>query len=244
MNTFQRAVSKLGSIRHGAFHETPVNRNPYELFFGGIVVLALFIVPPAILVALAIAGIGDINPLAAGLVFAGFVAVGALLTYMYLRDDTSTPLKAVERFMQHAIGKEHGRAYLLLVDADKDNTPRRFGGKEYSFANIEGFRDYWNAVREKGGDWGKVALDPNHRVNVLDHDIAQVEFAFLDMFGRRGATHTKLVVHIEGEWRIFTGEWCGQEERDVDWVVYAGEAAPTPKTSEADIWQQWPIGHA
>jgi hypothetical protein len=212
-----RDASKLHAIRTGGVDEIAVGRNPGELFFGGLLILALFIVPPAALVVLAVAGIGDINPIAAGGVLLACLVAGAIATRFYLRNETSSPFRSVRQFMRHAIGQDHARAYLLLVDADKDNTMRQFEGKEYSFANVEDFRDYWNAVREKGGDWGKVKLDPTHQLVFLDRDFAQVKFAFLDMFGRRGATHTKLVVRVDAEWRVFNGEWPSEQERDTGW---------------------------
>lgn len=217
MNTRQRALAKLQAIRSGQTDDAPLRRNPFEIFIG-LVVLLLFPVPAMIVGIMSLTGVSRMDPVGGTiLLVAAFIAAGGL-AFWYFRPRVSTPFQAVKTFMKYAAGRNPGAAYHMLTDADKDDTPRLLGVDTFSFEEVEEFCSYWRAVRKRGGDEGRVMIDPMHRVTMIDDDLALVEFAFRDEIGQRGETHRKLVVRIEQEWRLFNGEWSGEEESDLRWT--------------------------
>jgi len=220
-----RAVAKLKDTRSGALEDEPAGVNPFEIF-AGIMFGVWILVPPVILVTLSLSGLARIHPVPAIGVSVASSALAAFLAWRFYRDETGTPFKAVRYFFASALSGRHGHAYDMLIEADKDDTPRRVNGREFSFSGVDGFRDYWESVRAAGGGPGRVLFDAHHEVTMLDDDLALVKFALLDEGGKRGRDMRKLTVRVGDEWHLFNGEWSSSEDDDTSWTSQASPHSP------------------
>lgn len=218
MSANTRAEAKLATVRSGHRDDEPVNRNPLEIFVG-MMFCVLILVPPFVLLLLAYKANIGVHPVVA--ILLSILSVGTVLiaVWFYYRNETDTPFHAVKYFFLAAIHGRHRHAYEMLVDGDKDATPRLMGQQEFTFDQLDGFRSYWRNVRKRGGGYGRVRIDNQHEVEMLDQDLALVRFAFLDAVGKRGEEHKKLVVKIANEWHLFNGEWSSIEDDDSTWIA-------------------------
>jgi hypothetical protein len=219
MRSNPRAVAKLQAVRSGHAEDTPSARNPFELFAGAIVGV-LIMVPPLILVTLSVAGVAAVRLVPAVLLSVVCAAVVIPLAWRYYRDETANPYSAVRYFMLAALTGHSRHAYEMLAEVDKDDTPRATDDGTFKFDSIEGFRAYWDSIRDKGGGIGRVVIRRRHEVTMLDDDLALVKFS-LGGEDDKISRHQKLAIRVSNEWHLFNGEWSSPEDEDTSWTAEA-----------------------
>lgn len=220
-----RSIAKLIAARSGVLEDQPSGRTPFELFFGLLICVWIVLVP-LILLTVSFTRPELVDPAAAVALSAASVAIAGVVAWFFYKDNTKTPFRSVTYFLNSALQGGHSIAYAMLVQADKDDLPRRSGEAEFTFAAVDGFRGYWESVRRSGGGIGRVLVDTRHEITMLDDDLALVKFALLDDNGKRGTDLRKLTVRVGDEWHLFNGEWSSPEDDDTSWTAHAAPHSP------------------
>lgn len=226
-----RAVAKLEAERSGRLDDTPAARNPFELFAGALLGF-LIMLPSLVLLTLSLSGAAAIRPVPAILLAAASALAAVPLAWRFYRDETATPYGAVRYYLLAALTGHARHAYEMLAEADKDAAPRRVGDRTFAFDNVEGFRAYWDAIRDQGGGLGRVVVHRRHEVTMLDDDLALVKFSFAGE-DDRVAHHQKLAIKVSNEWHLFNGEWSSPEDEDTSWTADAKPHAPALQSALA-----------
>lgn len=219
MDYRDRARNKLQDIHTGRSNDQQVGPTPLEIF-AGMMLAAVLAVPMLAAGLLSFAGWGGLDLVSGTMLMVMGLIIGFAILKLSFRNPLTTPEAALRAFMSRVATCDYHAAYRLVVNGDKDDTPRTLGNAAYSFEHSQGFQDYWDAMQDSihpSVHTGHIML-ADDAVRYLGRDVALVVFSLPAVNGRPGHSSRKLLVKIDDEWRIFNGALGDDEERDVSWA--------------------------